>query len=220
MDGPEAAAPRRVKPRLRGVSHAVGFSLTPLVALFLLSMAPSGRALWVALVYTLTLSALLGVSAFYHCLCWDPATLLFFRRLDHATIFVFIAGTATPLAESLSGSARSLLLVLAWGGAGVGVARALLWPRAPRVIQVGLYLVLGWCVVPFLGALHQALGSGKLLLILGGGLLYSVGAVIYGRRWPDPIPRVFGFHEIFHLCTLAAAALHLVVVADIVARLA
>lgn len=214
------AAPRRVKPRLRGVSHAVGFALTPLVAISLTALAQSERALWVAMIYSVSLAALLGVSAFYHCLTWDPPALLFFRRLDHATIFVFIAGTATPLAESLPPGPRGLLLAIAWGGAALGVLRAVFWPRAPRLIQVGLYLLVGWGVVPFLWQLQQVLGGGKLLLIVGGGLLYSVGAVVYGRRWPDPIPRVFGFHEIFHLCTLAAAALHLAVVASIVGRLA
>lgn len=213
------AAPRRVKPRLRGVSHAVAFALTPLVAIVLTALAPSGRAMAVALTYSVSLAALLGVSAFYHCLTWDAQTLLLFRRLDHATIFVFIAGTATPLAESLEGNARVLLLACAWGGAALGIARAVLWPRAPRLIQVGLYLVVGWAVVPFMGDLYRALGPDKLALIVGGGLLYSVGAVIYGRRWPDPIPHVFGFHEIFHLFTLAAATLHLFVVAGIVSQL-
>lgn len=213
-------ARRRVKPRLRGVSHAVAFALTPIVAIVLTALAPSGRAMAVALTYSISLAALFGVSAFYHCFTWDPRTLLLFRRLDHATIFVFIAGTATPLAESLEGSTRTLLLALAWGGAALGIARAVLWPRAPRIIQVGLYLVVGWVVVPFLGDLYRALGSDKLELIVGGGLLYSAGAVIYGRRWPDPIPHVFGFHEIFHLFTLAAAALHLWVVAAVVRQLA
>jgi hemolysin III len=218
MDATEVA-PRRIKPRLRGVSHAVGFSLTPLVAIALLSQAPSARAFWVAATYTFALAALRGVSAFYHCLRWPPATLLFFRRLDHAIIFVFIAGTATPFAEALSGHARTLLLALAWGGAALGVARALFWPRAPRLIQVGLYVLIGWTVVPFLGDLGAALGGGNVRLILGGGLLYTAGALIYGRRWPDPSPRVFGFHEIFHLCTLAAAALHLAVIVDVVQHL-
>lgn len=218
MDATQVA-PRRIKPRLRGMSHAVGFSLTPLVAIVLCAQAPSARALWVAATYSLSLAALLGVSAFYHCLRWPPATLLLFRRLDHAIIFVFIAGTATPFAEALPGHARTLLLALAWGGALVGVARALFWPRAPRLIQVGLYVLIGWIVVPFLGDLGAALGAENVRLILAGGLLYTVGAVIYGRRWPDPAPRVFGFHEIFHLCTLAAAALHLVVIIDIVQRL-
>lgn len=223
MEGIEAAPsrelPTRVKPRLRGVSHAVGFSLTPLVAIVLTELAPSPRALKVALVYSICLAGLLGVSATYHCLTWSRRALLWFRRIDHAMIFLFIAATATPLAETLSGNARALLLTAAWGGAAVGVMRALFWPRAPRLIQVGLYLLVGWAVVPFMGALYHALGLERVLLIIAGGLLYSIGAVIYGRRWPDPIPHVFGFHEIFHLCTLAAAGMHLYVVAGIISQL-
>jgi hemolysin III len=221
MEAIEAAVPaKRVKPRYRGVSHAVGAGLTPPVAIVLASLANSPRALTVALVYSVSLAALFGVSAVYHCFHWQPRMYLLFRRLDHANIFLFIAATATPLAESLPPHPRALLLTAVWGGAVVGAMRAVFWPRAPRLIQVGLYLVVGWAVVPFLFPLYHALGGYLVGLVVAGGLLYSVGAVIYARRRPDPIPHVFGFHEIFHLFTLAAAAVHLVVVAQIVARLA
>ena len=214
----ELTAPR-VKPRLRGIFHAAAFALTPVVAFALISEAPSGRALAVALTYAVSLSALFGVSALYHCPMWGPRQLRILRSLDHATIFIFIAATYTPFAETLSGPGRGVILAIAWGGAAVGITRAIFWPRAPRVISVGLYLVLGWAAVPFMGALAAALGSERIVLIVAGGLLYSLGAIVYGRRWPDPAPRVFGFHEIFHLFTLAATALHLVVVASIIAQL-
>ena len=219
MDASEAL-PGRVKPRLRGMSHAAAFALTPFVAVTLLELAHSQRGLLVAMVYGFSLAALFGVSALYHCPMWGAPALRMLRRMDHATIFLFIAATYTPIAELLEGRARGWLLAIAWGGAAIGVTRAILWPRAPRVLAVGLYLALGWAAVPFVGAIAPALGPWRLALIAVGGLLYSLGALIYARRWPDPIPRVFGFHEVFHLFTLVAAALHLVVVASIIAQLA
>ena len=202
----------RSKPRLRGVSHAVAFGLTPAVVLAVEMLAASPRASKAGLIYGATLAALFGVSALYHCPMWSLGARRLLRRADHSMIFLFIAGTYTALALALPVERQASLLSLAWGGSALGVARVFFWPRAPRAISVGCYLVVGWLAVPYFGDLWRGMGVTRLGLVLAGGLLYSVGAVIYARRWPDPIPHVFGFHEVFHVLVVAAASLHLCVV--------
>jgi hemolysin III len=215
---PTNAAPQRAKPLLRGVSHeiAAGVALAGLVALVLL--APGPRARLGALVYGSSLVALFSVSALYHRPTWSPRARLWMRRLDHSAIFLLIAGTFTPICLLIGdGRARTLLAVV-WAGAGLGVLRALLWPEAPRLVATALYLLLGWAAVPLVPAMYRALGTGPLLLLAAGGMLYSVGAVIYATRRPDPFPRVFGYHEIFHALVIAASVCHFVIVAQIVRR--
>jgi hemolysin III len=199
----------RRKPRLRGVSHAVAFGLTPAVVLAVQTVAVSPRALHSGLIYAGTLAALFGVSALYHCPMWSFRARRVLRRADHSMIFLFIAGTYTALALALPAERRASLLALAWGASALGVARVLFWPSAPRAVSVGSYLVVGWLAVPYLGDLSRGMGVTRLVLLLAGGVLYSVGAVIYARRSPDPFPHVFGFHEVFHVLVIAAASLHL-----------
>ncbi len=215
----DVAAPR-TKPLLRGVSHeiAAGIALAGLVALVLL--APGPRARTGALVYGLSLVALFSVSALYHRPTWGPRARLWMRRLDHSAIFLLIAGTFTPLSLLLGDARARTMLVVVWAGAGLGVLRALLWPKAPRAVATALYLLLGWAVVPLVPAMYRALGAGSLALLAAGGLLYSVGAVIYATRRPDPFPRVFGYHEVFHALVVAAAGLHFAVAAGAVRALA
>lgn len=215
----EAPAPR-TKPLLRGVSHeiAAGVALAGLVALVLL--APGPRARLGALVYGVSLVALFSVSALYHRPTWSPRARLWMRRLDHSAIFLLIAGTFTPLCLLLGDARAHTLLAVVWAGAGLGILRALLWPRAPRWVATALYLGLGWAAIPLVPAMYRALGPLSLALLAGGGLLYSVGAVIYATRRPDPFPRVFGYHEIFHALVVAAAGLHFAVAAGAVRALA
>lgn len=203
----------RQKPLLRGVSHeiAAGIALAGLVALVLL--APGPRARVAALVYGLSLVALFSVSALYHRPTWSPRARLWMRRLDHSAIFLLIAGTFTPLCLLLGDARARTMLTVVWVGAGLGILRALLWPRAPRALATALYLLLGWVAVPLVPAMYRALGGVPLALLAGGGVLYSVGAVIYATRRPDPFPRVFGYHEVFHALVIAAAGLHFAVAA-------
>ena len=213
-------SPTRTRPLLRGVSHeiAAGVALAGLVALVLL--APGPRARMAALVYGFSLVALFSVSALYHRPAWSPRARLWMRRLDHSAIFLLIAGTFTPLCL-LIGDARAYgMLAVVWAGAGLGILRALLWPRAPRGVATALYLLLGWAAVPLAPAMYRALGPGSMALLAAGGLLYSVGAVIYATRRPDPFPRVFGYHEVFHALVIAAAGLHYAVAAGAVRALA
>jgi hemolysin III len=217
---PNDVASPRTKPLLRGVSHeiAAGVALAGLVALVLL--APGPRARVGALVYGLSLVALFSVSALYHRPTWSPRARLWMRRLDHSAIFLLIAGTFTPLCLLLGDARAHTMLAVVWAGAGLGVLRALVWPRAPRMVATALYLVLGWAAVPLVPAMYRALGAGSIALLAAGGLLYSVGAVIYATRRPDPFPKVFGYHELFHALVVGAAGLHFAVAAGAVRALA
>lgn len=215
---PDAAPPRQ-KPLLRGVSHqiAAGVALAGFVALVLI--APGPRARVGALVYGLSLVGLFSVSALYHRPTWSPRARLWMRRLDHSAIFLLIAGTFTPICLLVGDRRAHVMLAVVWIGAGLGVLRALLWPRAPRALATGLYLMLGWAAVPLVPAMYRAIGPVSLGLLAGGGLLYSIGAVIYATRRPDPFPRVFGYHEVFHALVVAAAGLHFAVAAGAVRAL-
>jgi hemolysin III len=160
------------------------------------------------------------VSALYHRPTWGPRARLWMRRLDHSAIFLLIAGTFTPICLLVGDRRARVMLAVVWVGAGLGILRALLWPRAPRALATGLYLLLGWAAVPLVPAMYRAIGPVSLGLLAGGGLLYSIGAVIYATRRPDPFPRVFGYHEVFHALVVAAAGLHFAVAAGAVRALA
>jgi hemolysin III len=199
---------KRPKPVLRGVSHEVALCFSFLGLSVLFRGAESGTATVAAALYGGSLTALFGVSALYHRPMWSLAARRWLKRVDHSMIFVFISGTGTPLALLLGGRTGALLLWVLWAGAALGVARAVFWPGAPRWVAAGSYLLLGWAVVPFLPALGHVLSPLQIALIAAGGLAYSAGAVVYATRWPDPNPKVFGFHEIFHLLVIVAALLH------------
>jgi hemolysin III len=196
-----------VVPRLRGVSHAAAFFLAVVAAAMIVSLAPNGRATVAVAIYGAALSALFGGSALYHR--W-PGPVRFkpvLQRIDHSTIFVFIAASYTPIALIvLHGALVWMILAIAWAGAAAGVAFSLGWIDAPRTVHAGSYLILGWLAVIALPQLLGELGVAPLVLLGAGGLLYSVGAVIYASQRPDPWPRTFGFHEIFHVLVIAAAA--------------
>ncbi len=178
----------------------------------LVAAAPPGAPRWAVAIYALTLTGLLGVSAVYHRITWSPARRALLRRLDHAMIFLLIAGTYTPIALTLGTGAQVALLAAVWAGALAGVGFQLAWPTAPRWLQAVVYVALGWTAVAVLPELWRTLGGSGVALIVAGGALYSVGAAVYAARRPDPWPRVFGYHEVFHALVLAAAACHLAAV--------
>ncbi|HZZ84734.1 MAG TPA: hemolysin III family protein [Anaeromyxobacteraceae bacterium] len=202
----------RVKPLLRGVSHEVAAFVAVAAWLVLLAFARGPRASVAATVYGASLFVMFGTSALYHRPTWAPGPRLWLRRLDHSAIFVLIAGTYTPFCLLLGGRRGLVLLAIAWGGALLGILRAMFWPRAPRALAVALYLALGWVIVPVLPQLYGIVGGGGVALLAAGGLLYTVGALIYATRRPDPFPRIFGYHEVFHALVIAAAACHYAVV--------
>jgi hemolysin III len=196
-------------PRLRGVSHAVAFLIALAAAALIVVLAPGGAATGALAVYGAGLVALFGGSALYHRWPGPPRFKPLLRRIDHSTIFVFIAASYTPIALLLiHGALAWVLLAGAWTGALAGVAFSLGWADAPRPLAAATYLALGWLAVI---ALPQLLNDPMALVLLGaGGLLYSVGAIVYARQRPDPWPRTFGFHEVFHALVIAAATLHYV----------
>lgn len=207
----------RTKPLLRGVSHEVMFFVSLLAGAILVAVAPSERAAVTGGIYAASLATMFGVSALYHRPTWAPVARRRMRRLDHATIFLFIAGTYTPLAWlALAGHGGRMLLVAIWIAAALGVVVAIFWTAAPRWVTVSLYIAVGWMALVALPAIFTTLGGVALALIVAGGLLYTVGAVIYAAKRPDPLPRTFGYHEIFHALVIAASVCHFLVVGRVV----
>lgn len=196
------------------MSHQISFFLAfPLVA-WLLHRAPTDRATLAAAIYGGSLIALFGTSAAYHRLHWEPAGRALMKSLDHSMIFLFIGGSYTPICLlAIGGDLGSALVAVIWIGALCGVAQTLFWRSAPRALHVGIYVVIGWAGA--LGVAEEAARIGRIgaALHLAGGVIYTVGAITYARKRPDPFPRVFGYHEIFHaLVIVACACLYAVVV--------
>ena len=195
------------RPLLRGYLHAGAAVVAALGGTYLVAQSSSDSPRQLSLlVYGVGLTLLFSFSAAYHVPTWPSGRRAILRRIDHANIFVLIAATYTPLAFNLlSGWWRVAVLAAAWGAALIGVGTAVAGMRLPRWARAGLYVGLGWLALPALGQMSAALSRPGIALLITGGVLYSVGAVLYARRWPDPWPRVFGYHEIFHLLTIAAA---------------
>ena len=210
-----------VKPRLRGWLHAVTFPLAVTAGIVLVVLSPTRTARWSTAIYTLTAALLFGVSALYHRRTWSPRAFSVLKRLDHANIFLIIAGTYTPFtALLLDPSKATTLLWIVWVGALAGVAFRVLWVGAPRWLYTPVYLALGWVAAFYLPSFVRAGGPGVLALLIAGGVLYSAGGIIYALRRPNPSPRWFGFHEVFHAFTLAAFATHYAALAIVMAALA
>jgi hemolysin III len=204
-----------VRPRLRGWLHACAFPVSLVSGATLVAVV--GRSLgtrgaFATGVYALTVSLLFGTSALYHRITWRPQARAIMKRLDHSMIFMFIAGTYTPFSLLvLPHPTGQVVLGVVWGGALVGVTVKMIQPGGSRWLSVPVYLALGWVAIFVLPALLHA-GIAALVLILVGGAVYTAGGVIYGLRRPDPVPAVFGYHEVFHLCTLVAALCHYVAI--------
>ena len=205
-----------VKPRLRGWLHAGTFPVAVAAGIVLVALAGGPRARTACAIYAAAAALLFGVSALYHRGDWSPRVDRLLRRLDHANIFVFIAATYTPLALLLlTGRSRVALLVVIWVAAVTGVLFRLLWLGAPRWLYTVLYVVIGWTALGWMDQFAAAAGRVVLAFIVAGGLAYSAGALVYGLRRPNPSPRWFGFHEIFHACTIAGFAAHYTAIAMI-----
>ncbi|WP_022894218.1 PAQR family membrane homeostasis protein TrhA [Agromyces subbeticus] len=204
----DSLAQADVKPTWRGWIHAVTFPLTIVAGVLLIMLAQGAPAKWASAVFVLSSMLLFGNSALYHRFDWKPKTKLVLKRIDHANIFLLIAGTYTPLAIlALPPDKGWLLLGVVWAGALLGIGFRVFWIGAPRWLYVPLYLLLGWAAVMYLGDLLEA-NAAMMVLVIVGGLLYTVGAVAYALKKPNPWPGVFGFHEIFHACTVLAFMCH------------
>ncbi|MCW2957647.1 MAG: channel protein hemolysin family [Solirubrobacterales bacterium] len=204
-----------LKPSLRGVSHQIAFFVALVLGLVLVVRAPRGEATTVAAIYATGVCGLFGISALYHRRTWatDRAR-AWMRRLDHSMIFVFIAATYTPVAVlAMTGTLGTAILAVVWGGALGGVTLSMAWPAAPKWLTAIVYVALGWVAVAAMPQLWDNLGPWSVAGLATGGLLYTLGAVVYARGRPDPRPEVFGYHEIFHAFVIVAAATHYVVIA-------
>ena len=204
-----------MKPRLRGVSHQYAFFVAMAAGAALVVLVRGAEARVAVAVYALSLCAMFGASALYHRVMWPtPELRRLFAKLDHAAVYLLIAGTYTPFALLVLEPALGwTILGVVWAGALAGVALSLVWIDAPRWLSAALYVALGWVAVVVLPQLWDRAGAMAFALLATGGVLYTLGAVVYARRRPDPAPRVFGYHEVFHVLVIAAAAAQFAAVA-------
>jgi hemolysin III len=205
-----------MRPRLRGVFHQYAFFASLLLGAVLVvgSSGPAERTS--AVVFATALATMFGISALYHRITWRPRARLWMRRLDHAAIYLLIAGTYTPFALlALTDVWRWTILPVVWGGALVAIVLKLAWVDAPKWLAVAIGIALGWIGVVALPQLWAQAGLTGVALLLAGGILYTGGAIVYARRRPDPVPAVFGYHELFHALVIAAAACQYAAVAFI-----
>jgi hemolysin III len=203
-----------VIPRLRGLLHAHAAWVAAVAAITLIALAPTAGARVAALIYGVGLIALFSVSALYHRWPGDPRWKPWLRRMDHSTIFLFIAASYTPVGLLvLDGTVQIVVLVSVWAGALAGIVMSVAWISAPRWLQALTYLLVGWVAVLALPQLAERVGVAPLVLLAVGGGLYTLGAVVYALRRPDLWPRTYGFHEVFHTLVIAAAVVHFVAMA-------
>ncbi|WP_426184266.1 PAQR family membrane homeostasis protein TrhA [Microbacterium sp. TWP3-1-2b2] len=208
LEDAHADALVEVKPTWRGWLHAGTFPVAIVAGVALIVLADGAAAKWAAAVFMASSLLLFGNSALYHRIDWSPKTKLVLKRIDHANILLLISGTYTPLAvNALVPEKGTLLLILVWSGALLGILFRVFWINAPRWLYVALYLALGWAAMMYLVDLWNA-NAAMMVLVVVGGLLYTGGAVIYAMKKPNPWPGHFGFHEIFHLCTVLAFLCH------------
>ncbi|MCL1899604.1 MAG: hemolysin III family protein [Promicromonosporaceae bacterium] len=202
-----------VKPKWRGWIHAVATPLALASSIVLITLSPPVAGRLAAVVFMVTSLLLFGTSAVYHRGNWSPRVKTFLRRWDHSNIFLIIAGTYTPLAVLLldPGPARTMLLIV-WIGAAAGVLARVFWTNAPRWFYVPVYLALGWVAVGYMGPLWRSGGPAIVWLVMSGGICYTLGAIIYGLKFPLKEAKRFGFHEIFHVFTVLGYACHTVAI--------
>jgi hemolysin III len=204
-----------VKPRLRGVSHEWAFFISLVLGAALIIAAKTPQATLAVAIYAVSLSALLGTSALYHRVNWKrPDMRRWMRRLDHSMIFFLIAGTYTPFALLvLDGPLADAILVVVWVGAIAGAVVETIWIEHPKWVAALIYMSLGWVAVIAFPGLWDEMGIAGTLLVAAGGLLYTAGALVYATQRPNPSPRVFGYHEVFHALVILAAAAHFAAIA-------
>ncbi len=213
---PEGTA-LEVKPRWRGVSHEVAAFVFPVLGAVLVAIARTAAARWAALVYTVGITAMYATSAVYHRGSWNPSVRRRLRRLDHSMILVGIAATYTPIAVvGLDARSARILLGIVWPLAVFGIVVQMFWLNAPRWLVAGLYVAIGWTALAFVPVLWRELGVVTFSLIVCGGVVYSIGARVYSARRPDPMPTMFGFHEVFHALVIAAGLIFYVAIARVI----
>jgi hemolysin III len=207
------------KPLLRGVLHQAAFAASLVVGTLLIVGADGARQRFSAAVFAGAVAACFGASALYHRVTWTPRLRLWMRRIDHAGIYLLVAGTYTPVCLLvLTGSWRYVVLAIVWVGAAAAILLKFVWVGAPKWLAAVIGLALGWLGVALLPQLASRMNLAAIVLLLIGGIAYTAGAVIYARRRPDPAPAVFGYHELFHALTIVAVACQYVALAFFVIR--
>lgn len=202
-----------LKPRLRGVLHEAAFAVSLVTGTAIVCLVDGGQERVAVSVYAAAVALLFGTSAAYHRGTWSPRAHSVMSRLDHSMIFILIAGTYTPFClVVLDGWMRWVIFSVVWGGALGGIIARNAFRHAPQWVFVIVYLALGWVAVGIMPQVLESGGVAVLVLLIIGGLFYSFGAIVYARRKPDPSPAWFGFHEIFHACTLAAFVVHYIAI--------
>ena len=196
-------------PKLRGMLHLISAPIAAAVGVVLLFVAETSKARTGVAIYAATLAGLFTMSAIYHRGRWQPTAKQWLQHIDHSMIFLLIAGTYTPFCLLvLAGSTSIIVLSLVWGGAIAGVVTRLIWHRAPRALFVPIYLIMGWTAIAVAPSLAANASIAVNVLLVAGGIFYTAGAIIYATKRPNPFPTVFGFHEVFHALTIAAAICH------------
>jgi hemolysin III len=208
-----------VKPLLRGVLHQIAFCAAVIVGTLLVAGAEGARRQLAAAVFAGSVALCFGASALYHRVTWTPRVRRWMRRVDHAGVYLLIAGTYTPVGLLvLDGNWRVVVLAIVYAGAGIAIALKFAWVDAPKWLAVVLGIALGWVAVVALPQLATRLGASGLTLLAAGGLAYTAGALVYARRRPDPLPNTFGYHELFHALTIVAVTCQYVAIAFFVIR--
>jgi hemolysin III len=219
VDGQEEQALPRARPRLRGVLHEAAFFVALVVGALLVANADGPRETVAAAVFGGSVAAMLGASALYHRVTWSVRTRPWMRRLDHAGIYLLIAGTYTPLGLLvLRGTLRDVVLAVVWTGAAAAIVFKFVWVGAPKWLSAVIGISLGWVGVAAMPQVAHYAGAAAVALLAAGGVAYTIGAIVYARRRPDPVPAVFGYHELFHALTLVAVSCQYVAIAFFVVR--
>jgi len=215
----EVAGSLPARPRLRGALHAVAFAVAVVVGAIFVTAAPDGRTTVGAAVFAGAVVLMLGASTLYHRVTWSPEWRPWMRRVDHAGIYVLIAGTYTPVALiSLHGTLAHVVLIVIWAGAGAATLLKFLWVGAPKWLSAVFGVALGWAGIAAMPQLAHTAGATCVVLLGLGGLAYTAGALVYAFRRPDPVPHVFGYHELFHALTIVALACQYVAIAFYVVK--
>jgi len=208
-----------VKPKLRGVLHQGAFFIAVALAPLLIIGSDGGRARLGAAVFAVSVAACFGASALYHRVTWSPRVRLWMRRIDHAGVYLLIAGTYTPVSLLvLRGAWRPVVLAVVWAGALAAIVLKFVWVHAPKWLAAAIGLALGWVAVVALPQLIAKADPAAVILLVAGGLAYTAGAIVYARRRPDPVPAVFGYHELFHALTIVGVACQYVAIAFFIVR--
>lgn len=205
------------KPFLRGHFHQAAFFFCLGACAMLIAECKDLKSTIAILIYSVSLCGLFGVSALYHRVEWKHNARMWMRRLDHAFIFILIAGTGTPICFLVLNELHGKqFFIMVWSAALIGIIQSLFWVKAPKWVSAILYIGVGWMALPYLPEIYNALGLGKLILLLIGGVFYTVGALIYAFKFPNPSPAYFGYHEIFHVLVIVAAVFHFLMIRTLI----